>query len=507
MIQSVREADTLAAEWQLPREWERRVGPLTSRGRHHPKRFSLGLHPVSLGKTKEMGWIGSTNLKSSRTKRRVPPTRNKVITINDTTKKKERAVLAGLSAASMDEAERSTEVSMEELSQLVDTAGGEVAAVVLQQRQTPDPRSFLGEGKVAELKEIVSNSACDLAVFDNELSPSQLRVLSEELGVKVLDRSGLILDIFAQRARTREGQLQVELAQYEYLLPRLTGMWSHLVRQTASGGASPIGTRGPGETQLETDRRHVRRKIQKLREELEQVRKVRSVQRRRRERNAMPVVAIVGYTNAGKSTLLNTLTGSDIPANDRLFDTLDTTTRRLKLDEAQEALVSDTVGFIRKLPTHLVEAFKATLEELQYADVLLHVIDISSPDMDRQIEVVEELIARLGAGATPCLRVYNKCDRYLGPLPRGENTVCISARTGEGTEELVKKIAEILGRESRRVTLLLPYDKAGIADTLRREAAVLSLEYGETGVTVEAVVKPELWGLVREYVQNDSPKE
>ena len=380
-------------------------------------------------------------------------------TINETSKRKERAVLAGLAAASMPESERSGEISMEELAALVETAGGECVGSLLQTRQAPDPRTFIGEGKVAELKELIANADCQLAVFDNELSPSQMRVLSEELGVRVLDRSGLILDIFAQRARTREGQLQVELAQYEYLLPRLTGMWTHLVRQTASGGSSPIGTRGPGETQLETDRRHIRRKIQKLREELEQVRKVRAVQRRRRERNSMPVVAIVGYTNAGKSTLLNRLTGSDIPANDRLFDTLDTTTRRLQLDEAQEVLLSDTVGFIRKLPTHLVEAFKATLEELKYADVLLHVIDISSPDMQTQIEVVEGLIEQLGAGATPCIRVYNKCDRYLGELPRGENAVCLSARTGEGTAELVKLIASILGRESRRVTLRLPYDR------------------------------------------------
>ncbi len=239
---------------------------------------------------------------------------------------------------------------MAELEALVETAGGKAAGTVFQSRQTPDPRTFIGEGKVREVKEFIENNDCSLVVFDNGLSPSQMRVLSEELGVKVLDRSGLILDIFAQRARTREGQLQVELAQYEYLLPRLTGMWKHLVRQTASGGASPIGTRGPGETQLETDRRHIRRKIQKLREELEQVRQIRGVQRRRRERNAVPVAAIVGYTNAGKSTLLNLLTDAEIPANNRLFDTLDTTTRRLRLEDAREVLLSDTVGFIRNLP-------------------------------------------------------------------------------------------------------------------------------------------------------------
>ena len=423
--------------------------------------------------------------------------------MNDTTKKKERAVLAGLAANSMDLSERSTEESMEELASLVETAGGEVVGSLLQQRAAPDPRSFIGGGKVAELKELIANAECDLAVFDNELTPSQMRVLGEELGVRVLDRSGLILDIFAQRARTREGKLQVELAQYEYLLPRLTGMWTHLVRQTASGGSSPIGTRGPGETQLETDRRHIRRRIQKLREELEQVRKVRSVQRRRRERNAMPVVAIVGYTNAGKSTLLNLLTGSDIQANDRLFDTLDTTTRRLKLDEAQEVLLSDTVGFIRKLPHHLVEAFKATLEELQYADVLLHVADISSPDLKEQTDVVDDLIERLGAGKTPRIMVYNKCDKYLGELSHGENIVCISARTGEGARTLVEKIAEILGRQSRRVHIDLPYAKSGILDILRREAAVLEVEYTESGVEADVVVKPELWGLVRNFVTEE----
>ena len=428
--------------------------------------------------------------------------------MENTETKKERAVLAGLSAGSMDEHERSTDVSMEELAALVETAGGEPVAMLMQNRPTPDPRSFLGDGKVREMKALISANDCDLAVFDNELSPSQMRVLGEELGVKVLDRSGLILDIFAQRAQTREGQLQVELAQYKYLLPRLTGMWSHLVRQTASGGSSPIGTRGPGETQLETDRRHIRRKLQKLEEELAAVRQVRSTQRKRREKNAMPVVALVGYTNAGKSTLLNCLTGSDIPANDRLFDTLDTTTRRLRLDETQEVLLSDTVGFIRKLPTHLIEAFKATLEELRYADVLLHVIDISNPEWEEQARVVDELIVQLGAESTPRLRVFNKCDAYIGILPHGEDVVCISARSGEGSAELVRKLTEMLDRGKKQVKLLIPYRSAAIVDALKRESVLLSLEYKDGGIEAEAIVTPELFGRVREFIPGYAePKE
>lgn len=414
--------------------------------------------------------------------------------------KKERAVLAGLSAASMDEHERSTDVSMEELAALVETAGGEAVAMLIQNRPSPEPRSFIGDGKVQEMKQLIEMNDCDLAVFDNELSPSQMRVLSEDLGVKVLDRSGLILDIFAQRAQTKEGQLQVELAQYKYLLPRLTGMWTHLVRQTASGGSSPIGTRGPGETQLETDRRHIRRKIQKLEEELAAVRQVRATQRRRREKNAMPVVALVGYTNAGKSTLLNCLTGSEIPANDRLFDTLDTTTRRLRVDESTEVLLSDTVGFIRKLPTHLIEAFKATLEELRYADVLLHVIDISNPEAEEQARVVDELIRQLGAESTPCLRVYNKCDRYMGILPHGEDVVCISAKSGEGAEALVRKLSQMLDRGKKQVTLLLPYSAGALLDSLNREARVLRTDYTDAGIEVEAVVQPELYGKLKPYI-------
>lgn len=420
--------------------------------------------------------------------------------MNETAVSKERAVLAGLSALSMEVRERSSDVSMEELASLVETAGGEPVAVIMQNLPSPNTHSFIGEGKVREMKDLIEANDCDLAVFDNELTPSQMRVLGEELGVKVLDRSGLILDIFAQRAQTREGQLQVELAQYKYLLPRLTGMWTHLVRQTASGGSSPIGTRGPGETQLETDRRHIRRKIQKLEEELAEVRKNRETQRRRREKNAMPVIALVGYTNAGKSSLLNCLTDSDIPANDRLFDTLDTTTRRFRIDETQEILISDTVGFIRKLPTHLIEAFKATLEELSFADVLLHVIDLSNPEWEEQVRVVESLIRQLGAEQTPCIKVFNKCDLYMGILPHGEDVVCISAKTGEGTADLVEKLAALLDRGKRHVHLSIPYSNAGITDLLNREAILENLEYTDASIEVDAVVTPDIFGRIKQFI-------
>lgn len=414
--------------------------------------------------------------------------------------------MAGLSAYSMDKSEQSTEESMQELADLVETAGAVAVCDVLQNRSTPDPRSFLGEGKIKEMKELIESQDCNLAVFDNELSPSQMRVLSEDLGVKVLDRSGLILDIFAQRARTREGQLQVELAQYKYLMPRLTGMWTHLVRQTAGGGSSPIGTRGPGETQLESDRRHIRRKIQKLSEELAEVRKIRSTQRRKREKNAMPVIALVGYTNAGKSTLINYLTDSDIPANDRLFDTLDTTTRRLKICGNEEALISDTVGFIRKLPHHLVEAFKSTLEELSYADVLLHVIDLSNPNWEEQANIVDELIIQLEAEQTACIRVFNKCDRYMGELPNERESVCISAKTGEGTDKLIAKIEAVLNMGRYHAKLVIPYDKGAVLEFLHSEAAVENLEYTEDGVSVDVTIKPEFWGKVRDYsVEDDVP--
>ena len=419
--------------------------------------------------------------------------------LNTVEQPRDRVVLVGLSSPVL-KADSADEESMDELAALVETAGAVSVATVLQNLPSPNPRSFIGEGKVAEIKELIGSTEATMAIFDNDLSPSQMRVLTEDLGVQVLDRSGLILDIFAQRAKTKEGRLQVELAQYQYLLPRLIGMWTHLERQAGTSGKGPIGSKGPGETQLETDRRHIRRKIQKLQAELEDVRKIRRTQRRRREKNALPVVALVGYTNAGKSTLLNCLTGSDIPANDRLFDTLDTTTRRWRIDAAQEVLLSDTVGFIRKLPTHLVEAFKATLEELTYADVLLHVIDLSNPEWEAQAEVVDRLIDQLGAAHTPCIRVFNKCDAYLGILPHGENIVCISARSGEGAAELTECVRAILGRADHHVTLLLPYAQGALLETLHRDCAVLHTDYRDDGIALEVIIHPEQWTRFERFV-------
>lgn len=422
-------------------------------------------------------------------------------------KKRDDAVLVGLRSPVLRE-DSTDEESMEELAELVDTAGGQVVGTILQSRDKPDPHSFIGEGKVDEVRRMVQEERATMVIFDNDLSPSQIRVLTELTGVQVIDRSGLILDIFAQRAKTKEGCLQVELAQYQYLLPRLIGMWTHLERQAGTSGKGPIGSKGPGETQLETDRRHIHRKIDKLKAELEEVRRVRGTQRQRRLKNEIPVVAIVGYTNAGKSTLLNAMTGAGIPANNRLFDTLDTTTRLLTVSDTLDVVISDTVGFIRKLPHQLVEAFKATLEELEYADLLLHVIDISNPNWAQQAEIVENLIRELHADHIPCIRVYNKADvAFVGQLPKETDTVAISAKTGEGVDRLLKAIDKKLDKGTRRVVIHLPYDKTGLLDGLYREAKVEDVAYNET-VDVTAVCPPRVLGQMKAYIEGwTEPKE
>ena len=423
-------------------------------------------------------------------------------------KQPERAGLVGLSCGSLPDFDHSDSDTMAELEQLLETAGGQCIFTAMQNRPTPDPRTFIGEGKAREIAELVRQNQVDLLVFDNEISPSQTRALEEIMQCRVIDRNALILDIFADRAKTSEGKLQVELAQYQYLLPRLSGMWRHLVRQTAGGGRSPIGTRGPGETQLETDRRHIRQRIARLQRELENVRQIRATQRRKRRKREVPLVALVGYTNAGKSTLLNALTGAGVHANDRLFDTLDPTTKSYRMEDGTEILISDTVGFIRKLPHHLVDAFKATLEELTYADVLVHVIDASSDIWDSQAQVVERLIEELGAQQTPRIVVFNKCDKMpLDFQPRMTGAVHISAKTGEGLEALLAAIRQTLGRDKTRVEFVLPYARASVLDMLYRDADVKKAEYQEEGIAVEVVCDQQVLGRLYEFVPQYRPKE
>ena len=414
-------------------------------------------------------------------------------------KVRERAVLVGLNADCFRQEQTATEETLEELEALLETAGGFCTAKVLQNRHTPDAHSFIGEGKAQEVKMLIEATASTMAVFDNELSPGQIRALEEILGVTVLDRSALILDIFAQRAKTREGRLQVEHAQYQYLLPRLSGMGKSLSRQ--SGG---IGTRGPGETKLESDRRHIRERISRLQKELAQVRQVRSVQRERRMKNSVPVVAIVGYTNAGKSTLLNQLTGAGIPANNRLFDTLDTTSRQLIVSENLDVVLSDTVGFIAKLPHHLVDAFRATLEELEYADLLLHVIDSADPNREEHIAVVDKLISQLAKPGTPVLQCYNKAD--LVPreeIPVGQDVVAISAVRGEGMDKLLAAVEKALDKGLHHVVVTLPYSMGGMVETLHSGAQVKSVNYTADGIEIETIVDEILYGRLKEYITKE----
>ena len=411
----------------------------------------------------------------------------------------ERAVLVGLNADCFTKEQTATDETLEELEALLETAGGFCTAKVMQNRHTPDSHSFIGEGKAQEVRMLAEATESTMVIFDNELSPGNIRALEEIIGLPVLDRSALILDIFAQRARTKEGRLQVELAQYQYLLPRLSGMGSSLSRQ---GGG--IGTRGPGETKLESDRRHIRERIYRLEEELEQVRQVRSVQRERRMKNSVPVVAIVGYTNAGKSTLLNKLTGAGIPANNRLFDTLDTTSRQLKVSDNLDVILSDTVGFIAKLPHHLVNAFRATLEELEYADLLLHVIDASDPNREEHIAVVDKLIAQLARKETPVLRCYNKADLVAKEdIPTGQDIVATSAAMGQGMEQLLAAIENALGHARHHVTLCLPYSMGGQVETLHNNAQVKSVDYTADGIEIEAVLDDILYGRLNDYITKE----
>lgn len=402
--------------------------------------------------------------------------------------------------------------SLRELALLADTAGMDVIGQASQNIEQIEPATFIGAGKVEEIREQIVANAAQVVIFDDELSPRHQRELEKRFGenIKVLDRSALILDIFAQHAHTREGALQVELAQYEYRLPRLTRQWTHLARQAgggaARGGSGGVGLRGPGETQLEVDRREISRKITKLKHELEQVRAHRSRHREQRERAKIPVISLVGYTNAGKSTLFRALTGSEVYIADQLFATLDPTTRRIDLPSARQVLLTDTVGFIQKLPTTLIAAFRATLEEVVAADVILHVVDSAHPNVLQHIEAVEDTLAEIEMPPVPRVLVWNKIDLLDGPppvfVPDPElytGVAHVSAARHSGLDQLLVMVEDAVARTSHLVKLCLPYERGDLVSYLHENASVEAIEHTPDGVVLTVLVSPEQYQRYRDY--------
>ena len=398
---------------------------------------------------------------------------------------------------SVDTGEFDAYVSIDELEELAHTAGAEVFAKLIQKRDRPDNATFLGGGKLWELKNICDNNEIDLLIFDGELTPSQQRNIENFTDVRVIDRTMLILDIFALNARTSEGKLQVELAQLKYSLPRLGGKGAEMSR--LGGG---IGTRGPGESKLESDRRHIRRRINAVEEQLKTLSKRRLLLRERRKKNAVTTVAIVGYTNAGKSTLLNALTNAGVLAENKLFATLDPTSRALKLPDGRSVLLVDTVGFISRLPHDLVEAFKSTLEEVVYADLILNICDASDVEFEEHLKVTRRVVAELGASDKPMLTVYNKCDKAPNLRFFGEtgNDVRISALNKIGLDTLLETMCTLLENTRRKVRLLLPYSDGATSSKIRKEGAVIAEEYREDGLYMEAVLDGRFLNNVKNYI-------
>lgn len=424
--------------------------------------------------------------------------------IKETMKKIERAVLVGVHTGSIDVLSDTTEETIAELARLADTAEAEVVGTMIQNKSVIEKATYIGEGKIEELKNACAELDANLVIFDDELSPMQIRNLEKALEMRVIDRSMLILDIFARHAESGEGKIQVELAQLQYLLPRLTGMGTQLSR--LGGG---IGTRGPGETKLETDRRHIRRRISHLKEELEQVKKHRTLIRERRKKEDRYVLALVGYTNAGKSTLLNRLTGADVLAQDKLFATLDPTARGLTLSDKREVTLIDTVGFIRKLPHHLIEAFKSTLEEAVFADALLIVADGADDEVAAHLEVVSRLLDDIKAADKPRLIVFNKMDeqadyKNLSLLAKDTPFVEISARENKNIEALLEEIEEIVPGKKREVSLLIPFSKGQLLSKLHSEHTILKEDYTAEGTHVTCLLDAKTYAAFRDYVVEES---